>query len=156
MIKDVLEITNIHLKRAKSFLKEIENFGEISSDTFEDYEKIKVIDSFIYRFVKLQDSMGERLFKYFLDLIGEYRDNMSLIDVLDKLEKLEIINNSKDWMNYRKIRNKLTHEYPNNYDELIDGIKLSMSAFYEIEKIYVNIFNYIDSRNLLKELSCKH
>ncbi|MCK5871125.1 MAG: hypothetical protein KAG45_10945, partial [Methyloprofundus sp.] len=44
----------------------------------------------------------------------QYKDSMALIDCLDKLEKLEIITQADQWMNYRTIRNKLTHEYSTN------------------------------------------
>lgn len=106
---------NLHRSRAKLALTEILKF--------EDFEKIKTINTFIYRFIKLQDMMGDKLFRLFLDRIGEYKDSMSLLDVLDKLEKLGLIDNTIDWMEYRKLRNKLTHEYPTNEDEVVDGIK---------------------------------
>ncbi len=90
--------------------------------------------------------MGEKLFKVFLDDIGEYRDNMSLLDVLDKLEKFEIIDNANKWFEYRKLRNQLTHEYPNDEDEIIDGIKIAIDVFYEIETILRSIEKYIEDR----------
>ncbi len=67
--------------------------------------------------------MGDKLFKEVLKAIGEYKDNMALIDCLDKLEKLEIIAQADRWMNYRAIRNKLTHEYSTNHEEMIAGIQ---------------------------------
>ncbi|MBL0703558.1 MAG: hypothetical protein JJV95_06200, partial [Sulfurospirillum sp.] len=111
-------------------------------EIFENFEKIKTIDTFIYRFIKLQDMMGEKLFKIFLDEIGEYKDNMSLLDVLDKLEKFEIIENSIQWLEYRKLRNKLTHEYPDNERDIVDGIIVSIEIFSKIEIILDNIIKY--------------
>ncbi len=146
MIQEVLEKVHLHLKRAKSAMNEIKEWSHIDSGVFEDFEKIKTIDTFIYRFIKLQDMMGEKLFRIFLDEIGEYRDNMSLLDILDKLEKLEIIENGEEWMTYRKLRNKLTHEYPSNENEIIEGIKLSIEVFGEIEKILGKIENYHERR----------
>jgi uncharacterized protein YutE (UPF0331/DUF86 family) len=67
---------------------------------------------------------------------------MSLLDVLDKLEKFGIIDESIKWMEYRKLRNKLTHEYPNNEQDIIDGIILSIEVFDEIENIIEKIANY--------------
>ncbi len=142
MINDIVEKVNLHRKRAKSALKEIKEWETLDCEIFEDFEKIKTIDTFIYRFIKLQDMMGEKLFKLFLDEIGEYKDNMSLLDILDKLEKFEIIENSMDWMEYRKLRNKLTHEYPNNEDDVIDGIKIAIDVFNKIETILLNIVEY--------------
>ena len=142
MINDILEKINLHKKRAKYALNEIKEWEHLDCEIFENFEKIKTIDTFIYRFIKLQDMMGEKLFKVFLDEIGEYRDNMSLLDILDKLEKFEIIENSMDWMEYRKLRNKLTHEYPNNEEDVVDGIKIAIEVFDKIEIILSNIINY--------------
>lgn len=58
------------------------------------------------------------------------------------MEKLGIIQNADDWMNYRKIRNKLTHEYPNNQNEIIEGIKTALNIFEKIEDIVKVIENY--------------
>ncbi len=146
MINDIVSKVNLHKSRLQLALKEIGEWDSIDSDIFEDFEKIKVIDTFIYRFIKLQDIIGEKLFKVFLNDIGEYRDNMSLLDVLDKLEKFEIVDSANRWIEYRKLRNQLTHEYPNNEDEIIDGIKIAIDVYYEIETVLNNIDNYIDSR----------
>lgn len=43
------------------------------------------------------------------------------------------------WIDYRKLRNQLTHEYPNNEDEIVDGIKIAIKSFEEIEIIFDNI-----------------
>jgi hypothetical protein len=149
MIQETLEKVHLHLKRAKSAMNEIKGWNGIDAGVFDDFEKIKTIDTFIYRFIKLQDMMGEKLFRIFLDEIGEYKDSMSLLDILDKLEKLEIIENGEDWMTYRKLRNKLTHEYPSNENEIVEGIKLSIEVFGEIEKILGNIESYKERRKLL-------
>jgi hypothetical protein len=142
MINDILAKIDLHKKRAKAALNEIKAWSHLDSEIFENFEKIKTIDTFIYRFIKLQDMMGEKLFKIFLDEIGEYKDSMSLLDMLDKLEKFEIIDDSIKWMEYRKLRNKLTHEYPNNEQDIIEGIVLAIEVFREIEIILENIVQY--------------
>ena len=142
MINDIIEKINLHKKRAKAALEEIKEWETLDCEIFENFEKIKTIDTFIYRFIKFQDMMGEKLFKVFLDEIGEYKDNMSLLDIFDKLEKFEIIEDSMEWMKYRKLRNKLTHEYPNNEEDVIDGIKIAIDVFSKIETILVTIVDY--------------
>ncbi len=54
---------------------------------------------------------------------------MSLLDVLDKLEKLKIIDRAEIWMQFRKLRNELTHEYPDNEADIVEGIKMALDAF---------------------------
>ena len=150
MIDDIIAKVNLHKNRLQLALKEIGEWDSINSDIFEDFEKIKVVDTFIYRFIKLQDIIGEKLFKTFLNDIGEYKDNMSLLDVLDKLEKFEIVESANKWIEYRKLRNQLTHEYPNNEDEIIDGIKIAIDVYYEIEVVLDNIYKYMDSKSKRK------
>ena len=148
MIDDILEKVYLHQKRLKLALLEIKEWDSIDCEIFEDFEKIKTVDTFIYRFIKLQDVMGDKLFKVFLNALGEYRDNMSLLDVLDKLEKFEIIDNAKDWMEYRKLRNKLTHEYPNSENDIIDGISIAIDAYFNIEKILNRIVDIKNRKSL--------
>lgn len=150
MIHDVIAKVNLHMSRAKLALEEIVNFKDgLNVEIFEDFEKIKTVDTFIYRFTKLQDMMGDKLFRLFLDEIGEYKDSMSLLDVLDKLEKLALVDDAMKWMEYRKLRNKLTHEYPSNEDEVIEGISIAIEVFSEIEEIFNNITKYAESKKLL-------
>lgn len=141
IVKAHLQTTKLHLRRAKFTYHQLKQLN-IDKNLFNNQEQIKTIDAFIFRFIKIQDFMGEKLFKSFLDSIGEYNDSMSLLDVLDRMEKLRIIHNADDWMNYRKIRNKLTHEYPHNQDEIIEGIKIALSIFNKIEEIVNIIENY--------------
>ena len=149
MINEIIAKVELHKSRAKLAYEEIKNFKDgLSIEIFEDFEKIKTIDTFIYRFIKLQDMMGDKLFRIFLDELGEYKDNMSLIDVLDKLEKLNLIDNSQQWMEYRKLRNKLTHEYPSNEDEVIEGIVVALEAFVYMEKIFNDLVKYRNTKNL--------
>lgn len=146
MTRDILKKIDLHRSRAKAALDEIKSWAEVNDKIFEDFEKIKTIDTFIYRFIKLQDMMGDKLFKTFLDEIGEYKDNMSLLDMLDKLEKFDIMDNSYRWMEYRKLRNQLTHEYPDNESEIVEGIELSIDIFNEMIVIIDDIGAYIDKR----------
>ena len=54
-------------------------------------DEVGYIDQFLFRFAKLQDTVGQKLFKQTLIILGEYTETMPLIDILNKLEKLEII-----------------------------------------------------------------
>ena len=147
MLKETIQTTLVHFNRAKDNVEDIKKFP-VNITIYEDKEKIKTIDAFIFRFIKLQDFMGDRLFKDILKIVGEYKDNMSLIDILDKLEKLEIIKDADHWINYRAIRNKLTHEYPDNQEEVIEGINLAIIYFEEISQVLNNIMNYIEEKKL--------
>jgi hypothetical protein len=147
MLDELLEITNLHIKRAQENIDYLQNI-ELSVEVFDNAEIVRAIDAFIFRYIKLQDFMGNRLFPKILAQVGNYEDSMSLLDILDKLEKLEIIPSSNRWINYREIRNNLTHEYPNNYQTLLQGIQQAMVYFDEIKQIINNIYNYKQAKNL--------
>ena len=127
---------DLHFKQVEAILAEMESYLPLSEPDFDDVDKLKTIDSFILRFVKIQDRMGEKLFPVLLEQLGEYKSNMSLIDVLHRLEKLELISSSDEWIDYRKLRNSLTHEYPNNRKEIAEIIKLAVDVYKTMREIY--------------------
>ncbi len=144
ILKEAIETSKLHLKRAKFIFDQL-NQITIAENLFLDEEKIVKIDSFIFRFLKLQDFMGQKLFKYILKATNDYQDEMSMLDILDKLEKMNLIPCSENWISYKKVRNELTHEYPNNQTIIIEGIKVAMKQFLEIEEILLKIEKYISN-----------
>jgi uncharacterized protein with HEPN domain len=135
-LKNIKDELDIHFKRVDLILPEIESYLPFTSNDFEEIEKIKTIDSFIYRFTKIQDKMGDKFFPAVLRELQEYKNSMALLDVLHKLEKLEILESSDSWIDYRKLRNSLTHEYPNNEDEIVEAINLSIDVYKKMKIIY--------------------
>lgn len=139
-IKDELDI---HFKRVDAILPEVKSYLPFKNDDFDNIEKIKTIDSFIYRFSKIQDKMGDKFFPAILRELQEYKNNMALIDILNRLEKLELLKNSNDWIDYRKLRNSLTHEYSNNTDEIIEAINLSINVYKDMKNIYIKMLKRV-------------
>ncbi|MDQ7046558.1 MAG: hypothetical protein Q9M39_02690 [Sulfurovum sp.] len=122
----------------------MKSYIPFENDDFEDIEKIKAIDSFIYRFTKIQDKMGDKFFPSVLRELEEYKNSMALIDVLHKLEKLELLQKSDDWIDYRKLRNSLTHEYPNNSEDVIEAINLSIEVYENMKSIYIKMLQRVN------------
>ncbi|RUM59404.1 MAG: hypothetical protein DSY59_04535, partial [Persephonella sp.] len=128
---------------------EIKEKELVENLNIDDFETVKVIDTFIYRFLKLQDFMGQKLFRRFLMVIGDFYEDMSFIDILDKLEKLNIITSSDDWIRIRKLRNKLTYEYPDEIEEMKNEILMAIEMIHLFEETLSNIEEYLRKRNLL-------
>jgi len=143
IIKKILESIDLNFARADEYSEQISQM-DLSNDPFANIENIKTIDGFIYRFSKIQDMMGEKLFPVYLKAVEEYSPSMPLIDILNKLEKFEIIDSEADWKYFRKLRNVLTHEYPDNEDDLIQGIKEALLVYPKVKMIYQNIKIYLD------------
>ncbi|MHB1645168.1 MAG: hypothetical protein ACYCSW_01485 [bacterium] len=125
--------------------------------TIEKYDKLTsydlvFIDAFIFRFIKLQDIMGEKLFRLILDNLKENDVNpyyMPFIDVLNKLEKYKIINSTDEWLDLRKICNSFTHEYPEDLSKRIDALNAGFNHIYNIYNIYAEIKNYTEKNILI-------
>jgi len=130
---------DIHFKRIDSILPEINGYLPLSKDDFDNIEIIKAIDSFILRFTKIQDKMGDKLFPAVLDKLQEYKRSMSLLDVLNKLEKLEYIDSTEEWIGFRALRNILTHEYPTNQDEIAEAVELAIDSYNKMKRIYMSM-----------------
>ncbi len=135
-IKDIQAEIELHIKRIDAILPEILEWLPLDNTSFEKIEIVKTIDSFIYRFIKIQDKMGDKLFPTVLEILQEYNTNMPLIDVLNKLERLELINSTDEWIEFRKLRNTLTHEYPDNENEIIEAINLAIDVYKKMISIY--------------------
>ena len=109
-------------------------------------EELSFFDQLIFRFSKLQDSMGGRLFPAILENLGEEVKRLPFIDRLVKLEELEIITSADDWILLRETRNIVTHEYPFITDEVIQGLNLLSKHYQLITEIWEEVESYIKSR----------
>jgi hypothetical protein len=109
-------------------------------------EELSFFDQLIFRFAKLQDSMGGRLFPAILENLGEEVKGQPFIDRLVKLEELEIITSADDWLMLRETRNLVTHEYPFITEEVIQGLNLLSKHYTLITKIWQQVENYIKTR----------
>ena len=71
------------------------------------------------------------------------------IHLLDKLEKLEIIRSSEDWVKIRKLRNKMAHEYPQEQEEIVKDIEEALKYFPYMSETFENIKKYLKKRGIL-------
>jgi len=147
ILEENLKVSHLHLERLKILSVDILQNNMLES--LEDFEAIKTIDAFVYRFVKLQDYMGQKLFKNFLKSLGEDYDSLSFLDILDKLEKLGIIPKADEWIQIRTLRNKLTHEYPDNISLVKDEIILAIEKIRNFEEVLRVISSYVKNKKLL-------
>ena len=146
-MKNYFEIALNHLDKVKKAKKEIEEKNLLKNFNINDFETIKTLDTFIFRYIKLQDYLAAKIFKKFLEFIGESSEG-SFLDVLDRLEKLSFINSSKEWIKIRHLRNKIAHDYPEEIDELKEDIYLAIEYLYEVETTLFKMINYLKEKGL--------
>lgn len=85
-------------------------------------EMITQIDSLILRFAQMQDNIGKQIFPKILTLLEEDSNNLSFLDKLNKLEKLELLPSANFWKKLRETRNFISHEYPEDYEMIAEQL----------------------------------
>jgi len=59
-----------------------------------------------------------------------------MLDVLNLLEKLEIIDAATVWDELREARNAIAHDYPLDMNERIEAIQLVLEGYETLKVIY--------------------
>lgn len=147
-LKEAVLLCAIHSERMSFAWSKVQQYFPLNAEKYKLLlpEELSFIDQLIFRFSKLQDSMGGRLFPSLLAYLGEEVKGTPFIDQLAKLEELNIIPNSNDWLLLRETRNIVTHEYPFITDEVIQGLNLLNKHYLLILQIWKQVENYIKIR----------
>jgi len=136
-LKAMFLLIDTMMKNANIDYKALQD-ASIDETFFEDYNNTRIVNSFLFNFSKLQDKIGAKLFKQVLYELKEIDTfSLTMIDVLHKLEKLNIFDDSEQWDKLRETRNILAHEYPFDSEERIENIVLAMEGFVELQNIVV-------------------
>ena len=141
-----IEECDRHVLKIKHAVSKMKDFMPLTISKFKllSEDDKEHIDQLIFRYSKLQDAMGERLFPSILKNLKENFENKPFRDLTDRLEKLEIIDSTNDWDELRKSRNILAHEYSSRDDELIININIVFNRYIpKIFSIYNRVVNYI-------------
>ena len=132
--KHLATIKRAHSKMAAFMPLDATRFNQLSDD------EIEHIDQYVFRFSKLQDTMGERLFILLLEFLKEDNPKSKpFIDILNRLEQLGIVADKNIWLELRTIRNNIAHQYedePQQAAEVMNAIYATQST---LETIYLAI-----------------
>ncbi|HKI89143.1 MAG TPA: hypothetical protein VKA38_08955 [Draconibacterium sp.] len=147
-LNEAVQLCTIHCDRISFAWEKVKKHFPLDVDKYKmlQPEELSFFDQLIFRFSKLQDSMGGKLFPAVLENLGEEVKGLPFIDRLVKLEELDIIASADDWMLLRETRNIVTHEYPFVTDEVIQGLNLLSKHCLLILEIWKRVENYINTR----------
>ncbi len=107
-LKRYLQEANAHLSMIDEALEELEGSDLTKLRTRNERFAAEIL---ILSFAKLQDLLGAKLFRTFLEEQGFVVAQKSFFDLLRELEKEGIVDIDR-WSELRKLRNSLSHEYP--------------------------------------------
>ena len=146
-----LEESYIHINRLTDVLNVLEELYPLTKDKLEtlSLENKDKLDVLAFRFSKLQDLLGTKIFREYLIVLQYPVEGKNFLELLKELDKEKIID-IDIWSEFRGVRNSISHDYPSEEDEklesinyLIKNVKYLISI---IKKIQDN-FEVISKRN---------
>jgi len=149
-LNDYFIVANNHIEminKAIEFIKPYYPFDSNFKEEIKEDVLLFALDSLVFRFSKLQDWLGQKIFKTFLAYEEYPIEDISFFDVLKTLEKENILNVDV-WAVFREIRNELAHDYP-NYDEIADNLNFiidNSGDLIEISKKLEREFNKLKKK----------
>lgn len=145
---ETLAICDLHFQRMMFAFNSINKYFPITEFNYSQISPIELalFDQLIYRFSKLQDSMGTRLFKQVLEALEEDVSGLPFIDILYKMEKLNLLENAKDWISLRQTRNTISHEYPFYKEIQIEELNLLPEEVNKLSGIWLKLKEYTNLR----------
>ena len=153
-LQSLLKECEKHKKRIERSYLKMAVFMPLDGVRFENLteDEIEHIDQYIFRFSKLQDVLGEKLFRSLLINLGEEVRNRSFIDIFNRLDMLEIVSDYDKWLTLRQIRNEVSHEY----DDSAEKIALKINNIYQkkdaLLKYYDGVMEYVLKHRLLDKI----
>lgn len=145
-VQKALKECELHLKRMSYARRKLAPLMPLDEQAYLalSEESIESLDQYIFRYIKMQDAMGERLFRQMLDLLEEPARSQPFLDKLNRLEQLGAINSKESWLKLRNLRNLLTHEYEDDAVSMSQVINQVYNAFPEVEAIYHQAKEFIE------------
>lgn len=105
-------------------------------------DEAELVDAFVARFARLQDTLADKLIPRFAALLGE--NPKSFIDTLSFAERQGWIDNGDDFIAARRLRNRLVHEYMIDPEQFLDALIQSSIATLELLGIVKRIRKRLD------------
>ena len=118
-----LQESDIHIERLKSVVKTLESVYPLTIDSLESIslELQDKLDVLAFRFSKLQDLLGSKIFREYLVFLQYPVEGKNFLELLKELEKENIIDIDR-WSEFLGVRNSISHDYPFEESEKVDSI----------------------------------
>jgi len=142
-----------YLYEANRHILHIKEAREVLNLPIRDYDHLPKLEKFalntlIFRFSKLQDLLGNKIFRTFLDYNNIILAETGFFHILKLLEKEQIID-IDTWSELRELRNTIAHDYPEELTEVLEAINLYISKsniLIDITQKIEKIFHEINSQ----------
>jgi hypothetical protein len=109
-----------------------------------DDESLERLDAFRVRYAQFQDVLANKLFRGLLRL--EEEATGSMLDILNAMEKREIIASFDDWKLLRELRNTFMHDYPDQVGLRAEALTRAHAMALELCQVLIRIREFAINR----------
>lgn len=148
ILQNILDECSKHRKRMDYAYKKVSPLLPFTKNNVTQLsdENISHLDQYIFRFSKLQDAIGRKLFKSVLNWQGENTDGKSLRDLFSRLEQLGVVEDYDSWNKLRIIRNDISHEYDEGPQELAEKLNTLFESHSSLERYLKSIKIFVKQK----------
>ena len=100
----------------------------------QDMEAAEEVEAYVSRFGRLQDTMGDKLLPRSLAVALESPGSM--LDNLNRAERLGWIDDVTEWVAVRELRNRLVHEYMTNAQRFAEDLATTLGYVPKLRQVY--------------------
>lgn len=113
----------------------------------DDDTRSEMLDAFVSRFGRLQDTLGDKLLsallRFSLEKTGTQLDNLL------RAEKLGWIASVQAWVEVRELRNRLIHEYVESPEDLLAALKAALQGVQILIDVQARMSAYVQQLDAL-------
>jgi len=109
-----------------------------------DPAQAEKLEAFVSRYGRMQDTITDKLLPRWLLALAEKES--SRIEVLNRSEQLGVVENVEYWLEARKLRNALVHEYMESTQRFAEDINLAKKYALQFFETYNNLHAYAQER----------
>lgn len=102
------------------------------------------MEAFISRYGRMQDTIADKLLPRWLMALAERPG--AQIEVLNRSERLGVLDSAEDWLQARKLRNRLVHEYMESPEALAADLILAGQYTALLLETYERIRAFAETR----------
>ncbi|MHB8423105.1 MAG: hypothetical protein ACYDAM_10140 [Leptospirales bacterium] len=129
LLRELVRITGKELiqlsKTADRIQKQLIDLSWVLSLETND-DRSEMLDAFVSRFGRLQDTLGDKLLP--LILRASLEKTGTQLDNLFRAEKMGWIESAQSWIENRELRNRLIHEYMESPEDLLEAVRQALEG----------------------------
>lgn len=134
----------VHLGYSRKSLFSMDIDAEWASRLDSRPEEAERLEAFVSRFGRMQDTISDKLLPRWLQAMAERPG--SLIETLQRAERLGIVEDASRWVLMRQLRNKLVHEYLTDPADFAESLNLAHGFVPELFETYNRLRRYTEER----------